>query len=52
MLLNQDEVNKTIKELRGTMKGLGTNEKVYITTFLLYHNYFPRINNLNCHKKF
>jgi len=30
MLLNQDEVNKTIKELRGTMKGLGTNEETLI----------------------
>jgi len=28
MLLSQSEVNKTIEELRATMKGLGTNEKV------------------------
>jgi len=28
MLLSQAEVNKTIEDLRATMKGLGTNEKV------------------------
>jgi len=28
MLLSQSEVNKAIEELRETMKGLGTNEKV------------------------
>jgi len=30
LFLSQDEVNKTIEELRATMKGLGTDDKVYI----------------------